>query len=246
MSNYEYSQIQPFSLIHLNGVDYVWTESSWQKNTATLTLSKLPLTLGQGTPLYTYYDYLESGGGTNAYIDTGVCIGGQGKVEIDDMVVIDGIADSTAWIGGAWSQSSNVGYTLRSRYGHYRGRYSGNDYPDSASYILGSRYRYVRDKNVITFYNSDDTIFYTITRGLSTAIPTHSHYLLAHNENGTAWTTSTRRRIGRVQLTDDSGILVRDFRPAVRIADGVSGMHDVVNDVFYPSANGVNFQYGNF
>lgn len=45
MSNYEYSQIQPFSLIHINGVDYVWTESSWQKGTATLTLSKLPLTL---------------------------------------------------------------------------------------------------------------------------------------------------------------------------------------------------------
>ena len=46
MSNYDYSKIQPFSLIHLNGVDYVWTESSWQKGTATLTLSKLPLTLG--------------------------------------------------------------------------------------------------------------------------------------------------------------------------------------------------------
>lgn len=63
MSNYEYSQIQPFSLIHLNGVDYVWTESNWQKNTATLTLSKLPLTLGQGASLpYEWFDYLESDG----------------------------------------------------------------------------------------------------------------------------------------------------------------------------------------
>lgn len=67
MSNYEYSQIQPFSLIHLNGVDYVWTESSWQKGTATLTLSKLPLTLGQPAPApYTYYDYLQGNG--TAYV----------------------------------------------------------------------------------------------------------------------------------------------------------------------------------
>lgn len=50
MSNYEYSKIQPFSLIHLNGVDYVWTESSWKKGTATLTLSKLPLTLSEPQP----------------------------------------------------------------------------------------------------------------------------------------------------------------------------------------------------
>lgn len=67
MSNYEYSLIKPFSLIHLHGVDYVWTESSWQKGTATLTLSKLPLTLRQPAPLpYTYYDYLESDG--TAYV----------------------------------------------------------------------------------------------------------------------------------------------------------------------------------
>ena len=63
MSNYEYSKIQPFSLIHINGVDYVWTESSWQKGTATLTLSKLPLTLGQVASLpYEWFDYLESDG----------------------------------------------------------------------------------------------------------------------------------------------------------------------------------------
>lgn len=67
MSNYDYSKIQPFSLIHLNGVDYVWTESSWQRGTATLTLSKLPLTLRQpGASAYTYYDYLQGNG--TAYI----------------------------------------------------------------------------------------------------------------------------------------------------------------------------------
>jgi hypothetical protein len=41
-------------------------------------------------------------------------------------------------------------------------------------------------------------------------------------------------------------VLVRDFRPVVRNTDEVAGMYDVVNDVFYPSANGVNFLYGNF
>jgi hypothetical protein len=45
----------------------------------------------------------------------------------------------------------------------------------------------------------------------------------------------------------ESGVVVRDFRPAVRNADGEAGMHDVVNDVFYTNANpaGDNFLYGN-
>ena len=43
-----------------------------------------------------------------------------------------------------------------------------------------------------------------------------------------------------------SGVVVQDFRPAVRRADGVAGMHDVLNDVFKPSDTNVNFLYGNF
>ena len=43
-----------------------------------------------------------------------------------------------------------------------------------------------------------------------------------------------------------SGVVVQDFRPAVRRADGVPGMHDVVNDVFKPSDTNANFLYGNF
>ena len=44
----------------------------------------------------------------------------------------------------------------------------------------------------------------------------------------------------------DSGVLTQDFQPKLRNSDGVAGMHEVVNDAFYPSENGVNFLYGNF
>ena len=53
--------------------------------------------------------------------------------------------------------------------------------------------------------------------------------------------------MSNVRIYDNNDVLVRDFRPAVRIADGVAGMHDVLNDVFYTNANpaGDNFLYGN-
>jgi hypothetical protein len=42
----------------------------------------------------------------------------------------------------------------------------------------------------------------------------------------------------------DNDVLVRDYQPKIRQADGVTGYYDVVNNTFNPSANGVNFLYG--
>ena len=71
--------------------------------------------------------------------------------------------------------------------------------------------------------------------------------LFAVNLRNSVLASSASLRIGNVKIYDD-GTLVRDFRPAVRIADGVAGMHDVLNDVSYTNANlvGDNFLYGNF
>lgn len=243
MSNYEYSQIQPFSLIHLNGVDYVWTESSWQKNTATLTLSKLPLTLGQCTPLYTYYNYLESDG-NGQYIDTGVCVGGDWSIEIDDLWLYQNSGGVSDWICGARTAYNNNDYSLRGQSGRLMPRYyrdSSANYPITYQH----RYQYVRHRNKIAIY-SEGAIVYSITPALLTTSSAYTHYLFAMNNAGSPIVESYTKRIGNVRIYDDNDTLVRDFRPAVRIADGVSGMHDVVNDVFYPSENGVNFLYGNF
>ena len=250
MSNYEYSKIQPFSLIHINGVDYVWTESSWQKGTATLTLSKLPLTLSQPRPTpppapYTYYDYIEANGQTGQYIDTGVIVGGDCSIEIDYMWMSKGGGNSSIWICGE-RDSPSLYYYMRSLDGYMQVRYYNNSH--NSPYIKFQKaYAYQRHKNVIAIYDGDN-VFYTVTPTLRAISPTYTHYLFSMNSRGTPSKSYefTDTRIGTVRIYDSNDVLVRDFRPAVRNADGVAGMHDVVNDVFYPSANGVNFLYGNF
>lgn len=54
MTNYEYSKVTPFTIIHLNGVDYVWGESSWQKGQATFALNKWSLDVDDVAPLVDY------------------------------------------------------------------------------------------------------------------------------------------------------------------------------------------------
>ena len=52
-------------------------------------------------------------------------------------------------------------------------------------------------------------------------------------------------KMGHVERYDNN-VLTQDLYPKVRRADMQAGMLDVVNDVFYTSANGVKFLYGNF
>ena len=245
MSNYEYSKIQPFSLIHLNGVDYVWTESSWQKGTATLTLSKLPLTLGQPAPSpYTYYDYLESDG-NQQYIDTGVIPNNNYNMEVDDIVVLTTGNIDGAFVGCEQSWQRKMFCLAIANNNKFVSGYGNNGGTTDYTLTYGERYNFTLIGGVSNYYHNGELVF-TIARLASTFTCPVSLTIFAFNVNGVIYPIKFAR-IGAVRIYDGSTI-VRDFRPAVRIADGVAGMHDVVNDVFYTNANpaGDNFLYGNF
>lgn len=241
MSNYEYSLIKPFSLIHLNGVDYVWTESSWQKGVATLTLSKLPLTLGQPTPaLYTYYDYLESDD-NKQYIDTGVVPNNNTRV-ICEYFFRSGI--SRVFVFGARSANKVASFLHRGTSGARSTADYGTGQVNFGAVSANVRYTIDANKNAWTLTDEQQqSIVRTFVA--QTFVANCTLTLFALNSGGSTVNLRDPSAIVSVKIYDND-VLVRDFRPAVRIADGVAGMHDVVNDVFYPSANGVNFLYGNF
>lgn len=246
MSNYEYSQIQPFSLIHLNGVDYVWTESSWQKNTATLTLSKLPLTLSEPQPtpppvIYTYYDYLESTAADKQWIDTGVVPNNNTRL-ICEYFFRPGI--SRAFVFGARTANRVASFLHRGTSGTQSSADYGTNQVNFGAVTANTRYTIDANKNVWTLTNEQQQVVVrTFTE--QSFVTNCTLTLFAMNSNGSTTNLRDPSAIVSAKIYDN-GTLVRDFRPAVRIADGVAGMHDVVNDVFYPSANGVNFLYGNF
>jgi hypothetical protein len=245
MSNYEYSQIQPFSLIHLNGVDYVWTESNWQKNTATLTLSKLPLTLSEPQPAppvpYIYYDYLESDG-NGQYIDTGIVPNSQYRMVV---TAIRRVSNQYLRFGETRS-NLNGSFGVREQFpqGVYF-LYNGQLQAGIALPGVGVESTYDINRNVLTVTRGGSVFTYTSPE-VTFVGTTTIHLFNVHNAN--QGQQPTRACIKSALIYDENGTLVRDLRPAVRIADGVAGMHDVVNDVFYTNANpsGDNFLYGNF
>ncbi len=230
MSNYEYSQIEPFSLIHLHGVDYVWTESSWQKGTATLTLSKLPLTLGQPTPApYTYYDYLESDG--TAYIVMPFAPSSTDTFTLD--FVFTALPGASTYFFGSrksgadWSLQLNASNYVVPRYNSTIGSFgvrpddwcnisvNGNvwlltktgDAPVTRTFTAAT---FTSDQNVVLFG-------YMVNNAVT---PCANVRMKALTYNGVTW------------------------YPCKRNADGVTGYYSPNTDVFVPSTGG-NLILGN-
>ena len=201
--------------------------------------------LGKGkTDIYTLYDYLESDG-NGQYIDTGVIVGGDCSIEIDALWLGKISGNYADWIAGARNANNNNEYTMRAQDRTFKLRY----YSDIASYnsiTYQHYYSYQRHRNDITIYDGD-TVVHHVTPALRTSASSYNHCLFGINIAGDITTSPYQKRIGVVRIYDSNGVLVRDFRPAVRNSDGVAGMHDVVNDVFYTNANpaGDNFLYGN-
>lgn len=209
--------------------------------------------LGASKPLpYTYYDYISSDG-KGQYIDTGL------KGHNDTTMVFHYLScNGETGIFGAYDYN-NGGETSANELlayfsaGHmYCGKGSGwlnaitAIYPDGKQYKLDVAWQGGNaTKFILTNIDTQEVKEKTMNRPLLET--PMSLLLFAVNDGTTGDVTynTNSLKMGQVERYDN-GVLTQDFRPAVRIADGVAGMHDVVNDVFYPSANGVNFLYGNF
>ena len=203
--------------------------------------------MGKGkTETYTLYDYLESDN-KSQYIDTGVIVGGNSSIEIDNIWLYGNSGNYADWLVGARNAYNNEDYFVRGLNHSLSLRY----YSDSTGYSKIIDYKhydsYQRHRNDITIYDGDTVIFHA-TPTLRTSAPSYNHFLFALNNHGDIGTLKRfKRRLGVVRIYDSNGVLVRDFHPAVRNSDGVAGMHDVLNEVFYTNDNpaGDNFSYGN-
>lgn len=202
--------------------------------------------VGKGkTEPYTYYDYLESV--TDApYIDTGVSLGGAESIEIDNFAITQNGGNNQGTFYGSLTAWNSNNYSLAFLNGKTENNYNSRQSSVSFTYSLNTWYRLVKAANVVTIYEGG-TVIATQTFTLKTASSGLNCYLFACNNNGTLGGTWGHLRLGVTRMYDSNDVLVRDFRPAVRIADGVAGMHDMVNDVFYTNQNpnDIDFLFGN-
>lgn len=102
-------------------------------------------------------------------------------------------------------------------------------------------------QNTFTIVNNDDsTQTVTVTSSASQRTYTHTYPLtlfcgLNSSRSPFRWTNS-KFYYCKVKMNDE---LVRDLVPCTRDSDSKAGMYDIVNNVFYGSANNYNFVAGN-
>jgi len=205
--------------------------------------------LGKNGGYTGFCDWIASDG-RGQYIDTGVTFNGRYGIEIDYLYYTGnafffGASDETAL---SVVQSKKSYYAITPNQHTYCAYGTGGTAimlnsrnPDTA---LSYTSRVSGANIVYTLTRLSDSVTYTTQQAVRTFDCVQTVALFAVHQIGSYSATPNETRLGRVHIYDDNDVLVRDFCPYVD--KGIPGMLDVVNDVFSPSANGVNFLYGNF
>lgn len=187
-----------------------------------------------GTDSYLLLEYIESDG--DQYIDTGVTAGATTRATLDFRCssvpsayqVAMGVYDGTNYFYlGGFYLSSSVFYTRQ-----------GNS-TTNLSTITADTNRHTSINDVLNKYVSNDSTSATgNTWGTSTS---KNIYLFAYNNNGVNSNASVRVYSSQIYT---NGVLVRDFVPVKRSSDGVLGLLDRVNGVFYANQGTGSFTAG--
>jgi hypothetical protein len=57
-------------------------------------------------------------------------------------------------------------------------------------------------------------------------------YLFAKNNGDTTFINASNARCYSLRISN-GGVVVRDYRPCYRVSDGVNGLYEIVNGIFY-------------
>lgn len=193
---------------------------------------------------YDYYDYLENTS-QGQYINTTIKPDQDTDIELDYFSILSYAGSQVHIFGGqnAWVNGSYRVVFYSSRLGAVFGALQLNTGFGSSSF--GHAMTFSKQGSAITAADVDTGITY------SGSIPSGATYASNYDlalfgclDRDGAWTNQGIVRIGAGRLKQN-GILVRNFRPAVRRADGKTGMFDGVDSILYQSYTGVAFNYGN-
>lgn len=183
--------------------------------------------LGDKEPIpseYTELAYIESTG--SQYIDTGF------KPNNNTRVVLSAynLSNSSGWTFGTWESATSKQFAFSCN-GTYSFRY-GTTSKSLSQVPIGEFYVDYNKNNYII-----NDVFGSFTA--QTFESEHNMYLFAINANGAV---SSGKYTGRIYFCKiyDNGILVRDYVPA-KDSNGVIGLYDKLNNVFYSSASNTDF-----
>lgn len=183
---------------------------------------------------YTRVEYIGSSG--TQYIDTGFKPNQDTRVICRAKIPTGG--NTNFLFGARQSEKSNGFYVLYSSLGYYRQGYNTQQLNFSSE--LNSVGVLVFDANKNTATITTDTDSDTKQGTYDTFASPVNLCLFACNNNGTLTYGSVSIYSCRIY---DNGTLVRDFVPC-KNANGVAGLYDLVNNVFYTNAGSGTFTAG--
>ncbi len=173
---------------------------------------------------YQQVEYIKSNG--TQYIDTKVTPNQNTSVELVFNALVSGNQD---FFGTSKTSDAYV-------YGFYDGAIKAYDnYNDDASPYNGhisGKMTLTKRKNVTTVTGTHN---FTYTHRSATFTASHSMYLFARWKSYGAYRPATMECYSFKVW--DNNTLIRNFVPCYRISDGVRGLYDNVNDVFYTNGN---------
>lgn len=205
--------------------------------------------VGKGGAYTGFCDWIASDG-RGQYIDTGDYLMGSDEIEIEWLEY-----SGTSFFFGASNETalsvvnSNMSYYVITPNAH---TYCGYGVSGSTPIMLNSRQantpmslrsQVVDGRMVFVLTRLSDSVAYTASKSVASFTTTRTMALFGIHLLDRVVGNVNIFKMGRF-LKKRNGVVVQDFRPYVD--NGIGGMLDVVNDVFSPSANGVNFLYGNF
>ena len=183
---------------------------------------------------YTFVSYIESSG--TQYIDTNFIPNQDTKVEISiSTKTISGSANRSIFGSRAGANSNHYGVTIGGNNCWWNG-YGTTNGNTAVSVLSDTFYEIEKNKNVTTINGTQMT-----PATAQTFTCPSNLYLFGMNQNGITARSSIRLYSCKIY---DNGTLVRNFKPCVRNNDGVIGLLDEVNDVFYTNAGTGTFEEG--
>lgn len=170
-------------------------------------------------------EYIGSNG--TQYIDTGFTADSNTRVKLKAKFL--SVADSQGCVFGSGVAYNNRSFELYTWNNALKFHY--NSETQGANVVAGDMIEFDQNKNVVN-YSVNGVVQNAVSMSTSTFTTPYSMLLFAQNHDGSVGK-------GKVQIyytkVYDNGVLVRDYIPARRDSDGVCGMYDIENNVFYVS-----------
>lgn len=178
-------------------------------------------------------------GGGNTYIDTGVKLKGNDKVEIVANVSQTSAASYQVLFGARTESGGNRCYAIWTRYnGSDRLYYGRANSAGGYTFTYGSRIRIVCNCASIAWYNTSGTQLGSGNASYRNEDTEYNCYLFGLNTAGTLTDNYATAYIYRFTVYSADGSRRHDFIPAYNRSNGCAGLYDIVGESFVTDSAG--------